>query len=754
MKLANRIITFTLIVLLLFTGMGTTVQGVLDKVKLGLDLQGGFEVLYKVETLDGSKVTPNVLTDTNEALNRRVNAFGVSEPSIAVEGENRIRVQLAGLDDQSSARELLSSTANLTFRDVDDNILLDGTDLKENGANATFGDRNQPIVTLTLKDASKFAEATQKVLEKGPGKNLLVVWLDFEEGVDSYEAEAGKENPKFASAATVDQVLNTTNVMIQGNFSVDETKTLASILNSGSLPVKLTEIYSTSVGAQFGEKALTSTVFAGVVGVLIIFVFMLLYYRLPGIIAIVTLTVFTYLVLVVFNGINAVLTLPGIAAVVLGIGMAVDANILTAERIREELRVGHDAKDAFRLGSKQSLSAIVDAQLTTLLVAIVLFYFGTSSVKGFATTLIITILLSFVTAVWGSRMLLGLLVNSGYFDNPAWYGIAKSKQHKLEEGYKALDLTTKFDRLDFVGHRRKFYAFSVIILVVGIAIIGIFRLNLGIDFSSGTRVEVLADRAVTQEEMVAYFDKIGIANEDVVISGEEQNTAVARYKVEFSQQEILDLKAKIKEDFGHEPSVSAVSSTVGEELVKNAIKALIISTIGIIIYVAIRFEWRMGIGTIVSLLHDVFFIVAIFSLLRLEVEITFIAAVLTIVGYSINDTIVTFDRIRENVDHAGKIETKEELANIVNKSLRQTMGRSVNTVLTVIIVVVALIFLGAPSIQNFSIALLIGLVTGMYSSICIAAQIWYSLKVREMNKTGGAVVKKEKKQWGTDEPVV
>lgn len=254
--------------------------------------------------------------------------------------------------------------------------------------------------------------------------------------------------------------------------------------------------------------------------------------------------------------------------------------------------------------------------------------------------------------------------------------------------------------------------------------------------------------------MLAYFDKIGIANEDVVISGEEQNTAVARYKVEFSQQEILDLKAKIKEDFGHEPSVSAVSSTVGKELVKNAIKALIISTIGIIIYVAIRFEWRMGIGTIISLLHDVFFIVAIFSLLRLEVEITFIAAVLTIVGYSINDTIVTFDRIRENVDHAGKIETKEELANIVNKSLRQTMGRSVNTVLTVIIVVVALIFLGAPSIQNFSIALLIGLVTGMYSSICIAAQIWYSLKVREMNKTGGAVVKKEKKQWGTDEPVV
>ena len=317
-----------------------------------------------------------------------------------------------------------------------------------------------------------------------------------------------------------------------------------------------------------------------------------------------------------------------------------------------------------------------------------------------------------------------------------------------------LDLTTKFDRLDFVKHRKKFYAFSLIILLVGSAILGIYKLNLGIDFSSGTRVDIQADEALTKEEMVKYLDEIGFANEDVLISGDEQNVAVMRYKEDFTQQQVLDLKAKVLEDFGHEANVSTVSPTVGKELVKNAIKALAIAALGIIIYVAIRFEWRMGIGAIVSLLHDVFFIVAIFSLLRLEVDITFIAAVLTIVGYSINDTIVTFDRIRENVDRSEKITTKEELALIVNKSLRQTMGRSINTVLTVIIVVVALIFLGAPSIQNFSIALLIGLVTGMYSSICIAAQIWFTLKSREMDKKGTPVVKKEKKQWGSDEPVV
>jgi len=755
MKLKSRIFTFVLIVVVLFAAMGATVQGVLKDVKLGLDLQGGFEVLYEVQPLkEGQKITQDVVTNTTTALSNRINQFGVSEPSIQVEGKNRIRVQLAGVDDQSSARELLSSTANLTFRDVNDNLLLDGTDLKEGGAAASFDQQNRPIVTLTLKDASKFAEVTQKIAAMGQGQNLMVVWLDFEEGVDSYAAEAQKPEPKFVSAAQVSQVLNTTDVMISGNFTVQETKDFASVLNAGALPVKLTEIYSTSIGAQFGDQALKSTVFASIIGVILIFIFMLFYYRLPGFISIITLMVFTYLVLLLFNGINAVLTLPGIAALVLGIGMAVDANILTAERIREELRTGKSVKEAYHLGSKQSLSAIVDAQLTTLLAAAVLFFFGTSSVKGFATTLMISIVLSFVTAVWLSRILLGLLVKSGYFDKPGLYGVRKSKIHDKSEGLETLDLSTNFDRLDFVGNRRKFYSISIGILIVGVIIISIFRLNLGIDFSSGTRVEILTNEATTQEEIQDYLEQIGFPTDKVIISGEEQNTAVVTYKDDLSQKEILDFKGQVMKDYGHEPSVSTVSPTVGRELVKNAIYALAIAALGIIIYVAFRFEWRMGIGAIASLVHDVFFMVAIFSVFRLEVDITFIAAILTIVGYSINDTIVTFDRIRENIDQKGVISTKEELAEIVNKSLRQTMSRSINTVLTVIIVVVALLILGAPAIQNFSIALLIGLVTGMYSSICIAAQIWYTLKSREMKKKGTVVEKKEKKQWGTDEPMV
>lgn len=755
MNSKSRIIAFIVAVAVLFGAMGYTVKGVLEDVKLGLDLQGGFEVLYEVQPLkDGQKITHDIVADTTTALSKRIDAFGVSEPSIQVEGENRIRVQLAGIDDQSSAREMLSSTANLTFRDVNDNLLLDGSDLKEGGAAASFDNQNRPIVTLTLKDAQKFAEITSKISKMPQGENLLVIWMDFEEGKDSFKKEAAKPDPKYISAASVNQTLNTTDVMISGNFTVEETKNLASILNAGALPVKLTEIYATSVGAQFGEQALQSTVFASIVGVALIFIFMLLYYRLPGFISIITLTVFSYLVLLIQNWIGAVLTLPGIAALVLGIGMAVDANILTAERIREELRVGKSAEEAFKIGSKVSLSAIIDAQLTTLLAAVVLFYFGTSSVKGFATTLIISILLSFLTSVWLSRVLLGLLVKSGKFENPFFYGVRKSKIHDPSEGVETLDLSTNFDRFDFVHNRKKFYAISLVIIILGAIMIGIFRLNLGIDFSSGTRVEILTNEPTTQEKMADYLDKIGFAPDELVISGENSDTAVATYKKDFTQQETLDLKKAIMDDYGHEPNVSTVSPTVGRELVKNAIKALAIAAIGIIIYVAVRFEWRMGIGAIASLLHDVFFMVAIFSVFRIEVDITFIAAILTIVGYSINDTIVTFDRIRENVDHKGEIKTKEALADIVNKSLRQTMGRSVNTVLTVIVVVVALLIFGAPAIRNFSIALLIGLVTGMYSSICIAAQIWYTLKSREMDKKGTALKKKEKKQWGSDEPVV
>ncbi|MCZ8542105.1 protein translocase subunit SecDF [Psychrobacillus psychrodurans] len=758
MKTRGRIVAF-LLLLVIFSGtISPTATGVLNNIKLGLDLQGGFEVLYQVNELkDGQKITEDVVADTASALTSRIDVLGVSEPSIQIEDGNRIRVQLAGVDDQNSARELLSTQANLTFRDSDDNIMLDGMDLKEGGAKGAFDQQGQPIVTLELKDANKFAEITSEIAAKPAPDNVLVIWLDFEEGVDSYKEEVLKpeKEQKFTSAPRVSQRINSDSVEISGAFTVDETKNLSGILNAGALPVELEEIYSTSVGAQFGEEALNSTILASIIGVAAIFIFMIAYYRLPGIIAVISLVVYIFLILVIFDWINGVLTLPGIAAIVLGVGMAVDANILTYERVREELRVGKSVKKAFDAGAKESFTAIFDANITTLLAAAVLFFFGTSSVKGFATLLIISILVIFITAVWASRILLGLLVHSGYFDNkPGWFGIPKKRMHAPEEETDTLDLTTKFDRFDFVRSRKVFYIASITLTIAGFIILSVFKLNLGIDFSSGTRVQINSTQPLTNALVTEKIESIGLPSDDIVISGDNGDSAVVRYKDDFTQDEIKTLKTEMNEQFGKEPSVSTVSPTVGQELVKNALKALAFAALGIIIYVAFRFEWRMGLASIVSLLHDAFLMVTIFSILRLEVDITFIAAVLTIVGYSINDTIVTFDRIRENLHRSAKITSEDELATIVNKSLRQTLGRSVNTVLTVILVVVALLIFGAEGIRNFSIALLIGLIAGTYSSIYIGAQIWFDLKVKEMRKNGGIDVKKEEKKWGSDEPVV
>lgn len=758
MKTRGRIVAFLLLLVIFAGTISPTVTGVLNNIKLGLDLQGGFEVLYQVNELkDGTEITEDVVADTASALTSRIDVLGVSEPSIQIEDGNRIRVQLAGVDDQNSARDLLSTQANLTFRDSDDNIMLDGMDLKESGAKAAFDQQGQPIVTLELKDANKFAEITSEIAAKPAPDNVLVIWLDFEEGVDSYKAEALKpeEEQKFTSAPRVSQRISSDSVEISGAFTVDETKHLSGILNAGALPVELEEIYSTSVGAQFGEEALKSTILASIIGIAAIFIFMIGYYRLPGVVAVISLVVYIFLILVIFDWINGVLTLPGIAAIVLGVGMAVDANILTYERVREELRIGKSVKKAFDAGAKESFTAIFDANITTLLAAAVLFFFGTSSVKGFATLLIISILVIFITAVWASRILLGLLVHSGYFDNkPGWFGIPKKRMHAPEEEVDTLDLTTKFDRFDFVHSRKIFYIASITLTIAGIIILSVFKLNLGIDFSSGTRVQIESTQPLTQELVEEKIESIGLPSDDIVISGEKGDSAVVRYKEDFTQEEIKTLKVEMNEQFGKDPSVSTVSPTVGQELVKNALKALMFAALGIVIYVAFRFEWRMGLASIVSLLHDAFLMVAVFSILRLEVDITFIAAVLTIVGYSINDTIVTFDRIRENLHRSKTITSEDELATIVNKSLRQTLGRSVNTVLTVILVVVALLIFGAEGIRNFSIALLIGLLAGTYSSIYIAAQIWFDLKVKEMRKNGGIEVKKEEKKWGSDEPVV
>ncbi|HHW9728867.1 TPA: protein translocase subunit SecDF [Staphylococcus aureus] len=751
MKKSSRIIAFLLLVVLLFAGMAATYKSVIKNVNLGLDLQGGFEVLYQVDPLNkGDKIEKKALQSTAQTLENRVNVLGVSEPKIQVEEPNRIRVQLAGVTDQNEARKILSSQANLTIRDAEDKVKLSGSDIKQGSAKQEFKQgTNQPTVTFKVKDKNKFKKVTEEISKKRD--NVMVVWLDFKKG-DSYKKEAQKKNPKFISAASVDQPINSDSVEISGGFKgqegVKKAKQIAELLNAGSLPVDLKEIYSNSVGAQFGQDALDKTVFASFIGVALIYLFMLGFYRLPGLVAIIALTTYIYLTLVAFNFISGVLTLPGLAALVLGVGMAVDANIIMYERIKDELRIGRTIKQAFSKANKSSFLTIFDSNLTTVIAAAVLFFFGESSVKGFATMLLLGILMIFVTAVFLSRFLLSLLVSSNIFKNQfCLFGVKKNKRHDINEGVDVHDLKTSFEKWNFVKLAKPLIGVSILIVVVGLVILYIFKLNLGIDFSSGTRVDFQSKQAITQQKVEQVVKDSGLKADQIQINGKDNKVATVQFKDDLTRAQDNKLSDNIKSKFGDTPQINTVSPIIGQELAKNAMLALIYASIGIIIYVSLRFEWRMGLSSVLALLHDVFIIVAIFSLFRIEVDLTFIAAVLTIVGYSINDTIVTFDRVRENLQKVKVITTTEQIDDIVNRSIRQTMTRSINTVLTVIVVVVAILFFGAPTIFNFTLALFIGLISGVFSSIFIAVPLWGIMKKRQLKKSPKhkLVVYKEKK---------
>lgn len=758
MKKSSRLIAFLLLVILLFAGMGLTYKNVIKNVNLGLDLQGGFEVLYQVDPLHkGDKIDKNALQSTAQTLENRVNVLGVSEPKIQVEDPNRIRVQLAGVKDQKEARKILSSQANLTIRDADDKVKLSGADIKQGSAKQEFKQNtNDPTVTFKVKDKNKFKKVTEEISKKQ--NNVMVVWLDFKKG-DSYKKEADKKDPKFVSAANVDQPINSDSVEISGGFhgqeGVKKAKQIAELLNAGSLPVDLKEIYSNSVGAEFGQDALDKTIFASVLGVAVIYLFMLGFYRLPGLVAIIALTTYIYLTLVAFNFISGVLTLPGLAALVLGVGMAVDANIIMYERIKDELRIGRTLKQAYSKANKSSFLTIFDSNLTTVIAAAVLFFFGESSVKGFATMLLLGILMIFVTAVFLSRLLLSLLVYSNLFKKKYWlFGVKKADRHDISEGKDVHDLKTSFEKWNFVKLAKPLISLSILIVVVGLVILYIFKLNLGIDFSAGTRVDLQSKEALTQSKVEKVVKDVGLDPDQIQINGSGNKNATVQFKQDLSQAKDNQLSDKMKAEFGNAPQINTVSPLIGQELAKNAMLALVYAAVGIIIYVSLRFEWRMGLSSVLALLHDVFIIVAVFSLLRLEVDLTFIAAILTIVGYSINDTIVTFDRVRENLHKIKVITSAEQIDDIVNRSIRQTMTRSINTVLTVVVVVVAILLFGAPTIFNFSLALLIGLISGVFSSIFIAVPLWGIMKKRQLKKSPNQklVVYKEKKS--NDEKIV
>ena len=704
-----------------------------SNLKFGLDLQGGFEILYKAESIDGSKMTNEKLTATYKTLSKRIDSLGVSEPEITIEGSDKIRVKLAGVKDPDEARNQLSTVATLSFRDTEDNLLMSSDVLKAGGAKISQDSSGNPAVLLTIKDKDKFYEVTKKISEQK--NNSIVIWLDFNELTDSYEKEGsmcGTSESNCLSAATVSQGF-ASDVIIQGSFTDDEVSNLVDLINSGSLPAKLSEVSSQTVGASFGDETLHTTLVAGIIAIIAIVLILILIYHFAGFISSISMIIYTFLVFGIFWLVGGVLTLPGIAALVLGIGMAVDSNVITFARIKDELLKGKSLPTAFKEGSKSSFSAIVDSNITTLIVAIIMFMFGESSIKGFATMLIITVLVTMVTMVFLTRSLLKIFVNSDFFNDKTKLFINIKKEDIPDVSKNEEAKPNMFSKVNFFKHKRIAIAISLIIIIVGSIMIGVKGLNLGIDYRAGTDITIVTDKNVSKKALKADLSKLKLKDSSIDIGTDEISI---RIDDALDGDKVKETNNYFEEKYDAKVNIGVVSNLVQKELIKNAILSVLIALIGIILYVSIRFKFSYAVGGVVALIHDVCIIFALFALTRFEVSSMFIAAVLAIIGYSINDTIVLFDRIRENINEYGnsKKMTPEKLEELANLSVQETFTRTIYTSLTTLIPVIVLLILGSSGIFTFNMAMLFGLIAGTYSSIFIATIIFLNIEKKNIGK--------------------
>ena len=738
----GKTITLTILLLLVSVGICFSFKPLFKSLKFGLDLQGGFEVLYKAEPIDGSKMTNEKLEATYEILRNRIDSLGVSEPEIILEGNDRIRVKLAGVKDEDQARKQLSTVATLSFRDTDDNLLMT-SDILGSRSKVTEDKSGKPAVSLNIKNSSKdkFYTVTNRIKDKEDGKNRIVIWLDFEEGKDSYAAEASKcgtSGSKCISAATVSEAF-AGDVIIQGNFTTEEATTLSTLINSGSLPSRLTELSSKTVEASFGAGTFNKIVLAGIIGFILIVVIMLFAYHFSGLISGILMLIYTILVFLVFWTIGGVLTLPGIAALILGIGMAIDSVVITFSRIKDELYKGRSLEYAYKEGTKSSLSSIIDANLTTLIIAIIMFKFGESSIKGYATMSMITIAVTMLTMVFLTRKLLGIFVKSKFFDERTNFFINVNKKDIPDVSKNEEVKKVPFKNTDFVGKTKIFATLSIIIIIAGAVMIPVKGLNLGIDFKSGSDISLVTDEKLSKTDIEKDIKELKLTSSSITIDNKETDIVVTNV---FDETKVEKVKNYFKDKYDASVDINVISNVVKKDLIKNAIFSVLISLIGIILYVSIRFKFSYAIGGIVALAHDVLMMFAVFALSRLEVNTMFIAAVLAIVGYSINDTIVCFDRVRENLGKNEKKMTKDLLKQIVNTSIRETFTRTILTSLTTIICIIALMVFGPKDIFGFNAAMLIGCVAGTYSSIFIALAIFIIIESKNIGKE-----KKQKKVY-------
>ncbi len=676
-------------------------------IKLGLDLAGGVSITYRAVEDNPSEED---MKDTVYKLQKRVEGYS-TEASVYQEGNDRINIEIPGVSDANAILEELGKPGSLEFQNEDGETLLSGTDIKNAQAATTSSEMGQKefVVELTLTDegAVKFEEATSANV----GKRMPIV----------YDGE-------IISSPQVKSAISGGSAQIDGMESFEEANNLATTIRIGSLSLELEELNSKVVGAQLGEEAISTSLKAAAIGLVLVMIFMMIVYLFPGFTASLALILYSALTVFALWIFDITLTLPGIAGIILSIGMAVDANVIIFARIREEIAAGKTVNTAIKLGYEKALSAIVDGNITTLIAAIVLGMRGSGSVKGFAYTLGIGIVLSMFTALVVTRWLMRCFYALGVQD-AKFYGAAK-------------ELKT----VNFLGKKAICFAVSIVLIVVGFVAMGINGskdgniLNYSLDFVGGTSTTVTFNEdysiAEIDQKIVPVVEKV--TNDPNVqtqkIEGGNQVVIKTR-SLELSEREALN-QALIDEFGVDEKGITAenISSTISSEMRSDAVWAVIIATICMLIYIWFRFkDIRFAGSAVIALLHDVLVVLAFYAVVKISVGNTFIACMLTIVGYSINATIVIFDRIRENMGGLKK-KSPEDLQEVANRSITQTLTRSINTSLTTFIMVFVLFILGVSSIREFALPLMAGIICGGYSSVCITGALWYVFKVKFAKK--------------------
>ena len=681
-------------------GLGKEHKGSAENIRLGLDLAGGVSITY--ETVKENP-TATEMSDTVYKMQKRVESYS-TEATVYQEGNNRVNIDIPGVQDANKVLSELGKAGSISFVDPDGNEVINGSHIKTAKEGTTQENGiTQYVVNLTLntKGTKLFKEATEKFI----GQAISIVY-----------------DGKVISAPTVQVAITNGEAQIsQGSY--DEARNLASTIRIGALPLELKEVRSNVVGANLGEEAFDTSLIAAAIGFILVIIFMIAFYRIPGVAASIALCLYVVAVLVVLNGANVTLTLPGIAGIILSIGMAVDANVIIFTRIKEELATGKTGRSAIKIGFDKALSAIIDGNVTTLIAAAVLWFKGSGTVKGFAQTLAIGIVISMFTALVVTKYTITALYNLG-LDKEKFYGI--QKEVKV---------------FAFTKHIKKFFAISGVLIAIGIVALFVNKastgniLNYGLDFKGGTSTQVEFPEAVPANAELEKFvgDLIGEAEVGVSPVVGENAVVIKTRELNLDERKaVTDAFVKTYDADESTITMESISATVSNEMKSDAIISVIIAAICMLIYIWFRFkDINFATSAVLALIHDVLVVVMVYAVARISVGNTFIACMLTIVGYSINATIVIFDRIREN---KAAMKRSDVLEDIVNQSISQTISRSINTSLTTFIMVFVLFILGVDSIRDFTLPLMAGIVCGAYSSICITGTLWYVMKKKLSKK--------------------